>query len=205
METLIFLFDNLSLMGIFISFASFFIGLKYPDWDFKLKLRHRSFLTHTPLILLIFIKLYQENNNDMFRFFIIGFALALSLHYTFDYFPKGWSGGALIKIPLFNMRCTPFQSKVILLSSSLIALLITILFTKNIIEFYYFLLLGVLTLVINVKKEKKLFRPLLCYIIFSLFIGCIKYENLLQNIKIFLYYLEIIIKNIRDYLIVIDN
>lgn len=200
MEIVINFFDNIPLAGIFVSFTSFLIGLKYPDWDFKFRLRHRSFLTHTPLILIIFIKLYQENSNDLFRFFVMGFSLALALHYIFDYFPKGWSGGALIKIPLFNMRCTPFQSKIILLFSSIIGVLVTILLTKNIVEFYYFLLVGIFTLIVNMKKEKKLFRPLVCYIVFSIFIGCIKYEKVLLEMKELFNLLELSIRVIRDYL-----
>lgn len=89
--------DKVPLMGIFTSFTAYFVGMKFPDWDFKMKLRHRSILTHSPLILLIFIKVYEESPNEIFRYFIMGFSIALSLHFIFDLYPRGWGGGSLIK------------------------------------------------------------------------------------------------------------
>lgn len=178
MEFLIRFFDEISLMGIFISFAAYFLGIKFPDWDFKMKLRHRSILTHSPLILLIFIRVYEQEQNDNFRYFLMGFSLALALHFIFDLYPKGWGGGALIKIPLLKISCNPRLSKMILFFSITISILVAISYTTNIFEFCYLGLLGILTILKDTFKEKKLFRPLLSFILFGIIAGSIKHREL---------------------------
>ena len=50
---------NINLLGFLLITVSFLFGIKLPDWDFKLRLRHRSILTHSPFITLIFISLYE--------------------------------------------------------------------------------------------------------------------------------------------------
>ena len=170
--------DEIPLMGLFISFAAFFLGIKYPDWDFKMKLRHRSILTHSPLILLIFIRVYEQDKNDNFRYFLMGFSLALTLHLIFDLFPKGWGGGALIKIPLLKISCTPKLSKMILFFSIVISCLVAICYTKSLIEFYYLLFLGVVTFIKDTAKEEKLFRPLFLFLFLGITIGCLKHKEL---------------------------
>jgi hypothetical protein len=183
MEFLIRFFDEVSLMGIFISFAAFFLGIKFPDWDFKMKLKHRSILTHTPLILLIFIRVYEQDKNDNFRYFLIGFSLALALHFIFDLYPKGWGGGALIKIPFLNISCNSKISKMILLFSIVISILIAICYTESVIEFYYLGILGIITILKDTAKEEKLFRPLVSFIIFGVIIGCMRYRELYLLLK----------------------
>ncbi len=42
-------FEKISTLELIILFAAYFLGIKFPDWDFKLKLKHRSILTHSPL------------------------------------------------------------------------------------------------------------------------------------------------------------
>lgn len=122
MEFLMRFLDEVPLMGIFISFAAFFLGIKFPDWDFKMKLKHRSILTHSPLILLIFIRVYEQDRSDNFRYFLMGFSLALALHFIYDLYPRGWGGGALIKIPILKISCTPKMSKMILFFSIVISI-----------------------------------------------------------------------------------
>ena len=48
---------KLNLLGFLLIVVSFFLGIKLPDWDFKLRLRHRSILTHSPFVTIIFIVL----------------------------------------------------------------------------------------------------------------------------------------------------
>lgn len=170
--------DKVPLMGIFISFAAYFLGIKFPDWDFKMKLRHRSILTHSPLILMIFIRVYEEEKSDNFRFFLMGFALALALHFIFDLYPRGWGGGSLIKIPLIKVSCTPRMSKNILLFSIVVSTLVAIGYTKNIMEFYYFTTLGIITILKDTVKEEKFFRPLISFTFLLVIIGCAKYKEL---------------------------
>ncbi len=178
MEFFINLFTKISLMGIFISFAAFFLGIKFPDWDFKMKLRHRSILTHSPLVLLIFIRVYEQDKNVNFRYFLMGFSLALALHFIFDLFPKGWGGGALIKIPILKISCNPKISKMILFFSAIISILVTICYTENLMEFYYLFFLGVVTILKDTIKENKLFRPLISFTVFAIGIGCLRHKEL---------------------------
>ena len=49
---------NINLLGFLLITVSFLFGIKLPDWDFKLGLRHRNILTHSPFITIIFIALY---------------------------------------------------------------------------------------------------------------------------------------------------
>ena len=82
-------FEKISMLEIIILFAAYFLGIKFPDWDFKLKLKHRSILTHSPLALLFLIRIYEQDQNEVFRYFLIGFAIALALLFIFDLYPKG--------------------------------------------------------------------------------------------------------------------
>ncbi|MFR4520185.1 MAG: hypothetical protein ACLT40_09540, partial [Fusobacterium sp.] len=91
MEIFLEYIDKVGLIGIIVAVTAFLVGMKFPDWDFKMKLQHRSILTHSPLFLFLLLELYQKEKNDTFRFFIGGFALALAVHFIFDFFPKGWS------------------------------------------------------------------------------------------------------------------
>ncbi|WP_349764074.1 hypothetical protein [Fusobacterium sp. SYSU M8D902] len=183
MEFFINLFTKISLMGIFISFAAFFLGIKFPDWDFKMKLRHRSILTHSPLILLIFIRVYEQDKNINFRYFLMGFSLALALHFIFDLFPKGWGGGALIKIPILKISCNPKISKMILFFSAVISILVAICYTENLTEFYYLFFLGVVTILKDTIKENKLFRPLISFTVFAIGIACLRHKELYLLIR----------------------
>lgn len=185
---------SVPLTGIVISYSAYFLGMKFPDWDFKLKLKHRNILTHSPLILVGFLYLYGKNKNDNFRFFLMGFSVALALHFIFDLYPKGWGGGALIKIPFVNISCPPNVSKNILILSIVITSVVAFGYTKKVMELYYLLILGVLTILKDTVKEKKLFRPLLLFIILGVIIGCFKYEELLL---IFKNYIFIISKKVK--------
>ena len=97
-------FESISFIGLLLVWMSFLIGIKFPDWDFKMKIKHRNILTHSPIILWIMIYFYNTQQNvEVFRFSIMGFALAIGLHMIFDFFPKGWSRGALIYFPYVKM------------------------------------------------------------------------------------------------------
>ena len=163
MDFLIKFFDKVSFAGIIVSFTAYFLGIRFPDWDFKMKLKHRSILTHSPLILLIFIRVYEQDRSDNFRYFLMGFSLALALHFIYDLYPRGWGGGALIKIPILKISCTPKMSKMILFFSIVISILVAICYTEKLMEFYYLGILGILTILKDTGKEEKLFRPMFSF------------------------------------------
>lgn len=169
---------RINLMGGFVSFAAYFIGFKFPDWDFKMKLKHRNILTHSPLMTLILIIFYLREPNDISRFFIGGFSLGMGIHFIFDLFPKKWSGGALIQIPILGKSLSPRWSQLFFKISSLISLTITVVFSRFEYELLLFFLLGIVTLIKNMAKEKKLIRPLLIYTVLFFIFSVIKYESL---------------------------
>ena len=176
-------FEKISTLELIILFAAYFLGIKFPDWDFKLKLKHRSILTHSPLVLLFLIRIYEQDQNKVFRYFLMGFSLALALHFIYDLYPRGWGGGALIKIPILKISCTPKMSKMILFFSIVISILVAICYTEKLMEFYYLGILGILTILKDTGKEEKLFRPMFSFSIFGLIIGCMKYKELFSIIK----------------------
>ena len=90
MEIFLEYIDKVGLIGIIVAVTAFLVGMKFPDWDFKMKLKHRSILTHSPLILLIFIRVYEQDRSDNFRYFLMGFSLALALHFIYDLYPRSW-------------------------------------------------------------------------------------------------------------------
>jgi hypothetical protein len=172
--------DEMSSTGGLVLFAAFLLGMKFPDWDFRLKLKHRNILTHSPIIMIIFYKIYEIEGNKEFRFFIMGFSMALALHFIFDLFPKGWYGGALLKIPFINISLSPTWSIFLLFIFTVICILITVNYTKSFTEFLFLLFLGLITLIFNVKREKKFVRPLITFGFLYFIMGAVKYEELFR-------------------------
>lgn len=175
-------FEKVSMLGFIVLFAAYFLGMKFPDWDFKLKLKHRSILTHSPLALLFLIRIYEQDQNEVFRYFLMGFAIALALHFIFDLYPKGWGGGALLKIPILKISCTPQITRILLILFIVLCSITAVGYTKNTMEFIYLFSLGVFTILKDIKKEGKLLRPLFSYTFFLIIIGCIKYREVLEQI-----------------------
>ena len=83
-------------------------GMTFGDWlpDFDQDttvLVHRSIVTHgffVPLIL--YVALGSRKSPAPARLFVTGAALAVAVHLSFDLFPKGWSGFALIHLPAYG-------------------------------------------------------------------------------------------------------
>ncbi|WP_320047091.1 hypothetical protein [uncultured Ilyobacter sp.] len=172
--------NQISLTGVLILFASFLLGIKFPDWDLKLKLKHRNILTHSPIVMIFFYKIFKLENSSDFRFFIMGFSVALALHFIFDLFPKGWFGGALLKVPLINKTLSPAGSIASLLTSTIVCIIIAISYTKNFTEFTILFFLGLCSLIFNAKKEKKIIRPFAAFGILYIVMGSVKYEILFR-------------------------
>ncbi len=179
--------QDIKIINVIVMFVAYLVGMKFPDWDFKFKLKHRNILTHSPLLLFVFVFYYMKTPEETLRYFIMGFALAMGVHFVFDLFPKGWGGGALIHLPIGGLYFKPEASKIILRSSSLIAFLIAVFYTKQTTEFLILFILGGLTIFINIFKEKKLIRPLFGFLVIYLLCGSLKYPAvkiyLLDNVE----------------------
>ncbi|WP_319370175.1 hypothetical protein [uncultured Ilyobacter sp.] len=171
---------EISLTGVLISIAAFLLGIKFPDWDLKLKLKHRNILTHSPVVMIFFYKIFKVENNMEFRFFIMGFSMALALHFIFDLFPKGWFGGALLKVPFIDKTLSPGGSIASLLTSTILCMVTAISYTKNFTEFILLFFLGLSSLVFNIKKEKKIIRPLAAFGMLYMIMGSVRYEILFR-------------------------
>lgn len=173
-------FDKIIFYKIIFIFIAFNVGIKFPDWDFHLNLKHRSIVTHSPLILIILLQFYIMEKSEFLRIFISGFAMALTLHFIFDIFPKGWSRGALLHVPILKLELKPFISKSFFAGFIVISLFISLYTTKNLEEYFLLGIFSVIKIIRDIKKEGKLFRPLCLFLVSFLLVGNIKY-NFLQK------------------------
>lgn len=198
MEEVVKAIQGLNFMATFIAVTAFLVGMKFPDYDFKLRLQHRSIVTHSPLVVFLFIYYHLKEPLEVTRYFIIGFSLAIGIHLIFDLFPKGWGGGALLKIPILRIKCTPFVTKNLFKIFIVTSLWISIMYTTRESEFLLILFLGVFVILKNIKKEKKLVRPLFVYILFFLVLGSFKYETIylyvIENLQNGVQFIELLIR-----------
>ena len=87
----------------------------------------------------------EARGQDAFaRYFVIGLSLAFAVHLCFDFFPRGWTGFALIHIPWYG-RTTALFSQAWILLSVLACLYLAYLLVRNAIE----LAVGVGSLVLS--------------------------------------------------------
>jgi len=83
--------------------AAAWMGLKFPDVDQSTDfLLHRSIITHGPLIPLSLYLVAQNARHLAVRLFLMYLCLGFVVHMAFDLFPAGWSGYALVSIPLYG-------------------------------------------------------------------------------------------------------
>lgn len=183
MEVILEYVDKIGLIGIIVSITAFLVGIKFPDWDFKLKLQHRNILTHSPLFLFLLLELYKKENNDTFRFFIAGFALALTIHFIFDFFPKGWSRGALLHLPVARIPLSARTSKILFAVWIIVSGYITLKMIKSYEEYVFFAFLALWTFLKNIVKEEKFFRPCIIFIILFGIMGSMKFDELNREIN----------------------
>ncbi|MDX8337518.1 MULTISPECIES: hypothetical protein [Cetobacterium] len=177
-------FESISFIGLLLVWMSFLIGIKFPDWDFKMKIKHRNILTHSPIILWIMIYFYNTQQNvEVFRFSIMGFALAIGLHMIFDFFPKGWSRGALIYFPYVKMGLGVKGSKGFIFLTGIYSLFLSIKYSQTYIEVILLTALGVYTIVKNIKKEEKFFRPFSFFTFVCVFLSAVKYDEISGSIS----------------------
>jgi hypothetical protein len=177
MELLEINLGEISKTGIIVGILAFLIGLRYPDWDFKFKLKHRSIFTHSPLILFVLYMIYKNEGGTEFRYFLISFSMAMGIHLIYDFFPKKWMGNAFIYLPL-KISLGERYTKQCLLVSIIFSNYLSINFMENESEYIIFFIVGLLILLSEVKKEGKFFRPIFFYFLVYFGIGYFKYDKL---------------------------
>ena len=131
------MFLDINYLGFLLITVSFFFGIKLPDWDFKLKLRHRSILTHSPFVTIIFIALYETKTSYFFKYFIVGFSTAIAIHILFDLFPYKWKGGALLKIPFNNITCSKETTKLFFIVTILVSEFLSVFYMTDLKEYFF--------------------------------------------------------------------
>lgn len=193
MDNVLKILESIGWTGIVVSLSAFLIGVKFPDWDFKLKLKHRNILTHSPIIIFFFLSLYFKERTELFRFFIIGFSIAMGIHLIFDFFPKGWARGALLHVPLINLELNKNISRILFLISIVISYFIAIKMTRTFEEYIFFFVLTVIYILKSFVREQKFIRPFLVFIVIYFLIGNIDYQK--NNIKMY----KNINKNIKSF------
>ena len=89
--------------GLAALMAGAWLGLELPDADQRTALLlHRSAITHGPLIPLFVFLAARGSRATPLRLFAMGLCLGYLVHLAFDLFPSGWSGYALISIPVYG-------------------------------------------------------------------------------------------------------
>ena len=91
--------------AFFFASLSFIVGLalgnEFPDIDQGSRfLVHRSVFTHGPLLPFLLFLVASGIKSIPVRLLAMGFCLGVAVHLSFDLFPKGWAGHALIHIPV---------------------------------------------------------------------------------------------------------
>lgn len=176
--------ENIGFIGFILIWMSFLIGFKFPDWDFKLKFKHRNILTHSPLILWIMIYFYKTQKGvEIFRYSIVGFALAIGIHMIYDFFPKGWSRGALIYVPWCNLCLKVKGSRCFIFFTLTYSLYLAVRYCSSYIEFLILMIFSIYILLKNIKKEEKFFRPFFLFICIFILFGMIKYREIQSIIE----------------------
>jgi len=169
---------KLNLLGFLLIVVAFFLGIKLPDWDFKLKLRHRNILTHSPFVTVIFIALYETDTSYFFKYFIVGFSSAIAIHILFDLFPRKWHGGALLKIPFNGITCSKETTKLFFIATSLVSVFLAIFYMTDIK-----LIFSIFIFVKKSKYENATIKPAIIFTFLYLILGILKFEVLFTMLR----------------------
>ena len=97
-------------LGLVAPLAGLAVGNWFPDIDQKTGLLlHRSIVTHGPLVPVIIFAAVSGSRSIRLRWFALGVTLGVAIHLSFDLFPNGWSGFALISVPSYGWTAPWFS------------------------------------------------------------------------------------------------
>ena len=98
------------LLGLVALLAGLAVGNGFPDIDQKTGLLlHRSIVTHGPLVPIFVFVAASGTRSIQLRWFALGVTLGVAVHFSFDLFPNGWSGFALISVPSYGWTAPSFS------------------------------------------------------------------------------------------------
>ena len=145
-------------------------GIVMPDIDQRTNLLlHRSIITHSPLIPLILLLLALRIGFGLYAF-AMGISISFAVHHAFDLFPKGWTGAALISIPLYGWTPWLFSWIWIAFSTLACAYLAARLVQGRLDRLWY--LLGFIYIfILTAPKEHTWFGPVVALVIAVIVLG----------------------------------
>jgi hypothetical protein len=146
----------LGLIGLVAGLA---FGNIFPDFDQKTDiLLHRSIVTHGPLVPIIVFAIASGIRAVPIRWFALGLALSFAIHLSFDLFLKGWSGFALISVPIYGWTAQWFSWTWIALST-FVCTYMALKLIRNVLDASVFVLSLTGAFVYISMGENSLWRP----------------------------------------------
>ena len=177
-------------MKFLLIFLGYILGINFPDIDHKIKLLgHRSFFTHSPIVTFILYYFANKQGLSDFNYMLIGFSFAIGIHLVFDFFPKKWTGGSIIK---------PFGgilfSKIYIFTGAFLSFLFSLRVAKDSETYIYLCFLGFLALFIYSKKESTIIRPTLLYVATMILLGNFYFQGFNGELTAFFHKISTILK-----------
>lgn len=83
----------------------------------------------------------------------------MMIHMIFDLFPHGWGSGALLKIPVARISCSPKNSQYFF-SLPLFSIFLCLTFLERKEEYFIYSIFGFLYMLTRIPYEKKSGDPL---------------------------------------------
>lgn len=148
------------LIGLAALLAGLAVGDWFPDIDQKTSLLlHRSIVTHGPLVPLIVFAAASGSRSIQIRWFALGLTLGVAIHLSFDLFPDGWSGFALISVPSYGWT-SPWLSWIWIVVSTVTCTFLGLRLVRGVLDGSLFLLSLVLAFGYIAVGEDALWRPI---------------------------------------------
>lgn len=171
--------ENINFAAICFLISFFYIGLKFPDVDLKIKgLRHRSILTHSFFLPVILFALHITNtlnvmwqsSIDITGTVIAGLSFGMTLHFLYDLRPKKFVGSALIQFPFTQgykkkNALNAAQTVMWLIGSCIIQSLISVYYISSYYEMVVLFGCTVFTLYFKRNSEKGFYSVIFMFIV----------------------------------------
>ena len=139
-------------------------GIVMPDIDQRTDLLlHRSIITHSPLIPVIVSLLALRIGLGLYTF-AMGVSIGFAVHHTFDLFPTGWTGYALISLPFYGWT-PPLFSWIWIAFTTLVCAYLAARLVQGRLDKLWYLLGFIYIFILTVPKEGTWFGPVVTLII----------------------------------------
>ena len=150
-------------IGVLVFLLGLVLGSRIPDADQTIGLVHRSIITH--ILIIPFICFVAYIIGDIIsRHFAIGMSIASAIHLSFDLFPQGWSGFALIYIPLLG-RTSPTISWLFIAIGIILGAFIALVCIQDFAEGLLSFISALITFNLSALDENYYFFPLLAFLV----------------------------------------